>query len=97
MSEKWVLTSPEVWAVIFARHGKDLKVFSSYSNPTGDCHLGGGIPTMETSYGFDGSDFALVRAKTTWKTTWGKGDPEYKRVNEKHEYWLCLPKKDEDL
>lgn len=32
-THKRVITSPEVWAVIKARHGKELKVFETFSDP----------------------------------------------------------------
>jgi hypothetical protein len=38
------VTSPEVWAVIKARHSKDLVVFETYSS----------IGHMQTRYGFKG-------------------------------------------
>lgn len=90
MEYKKVPTSAEVWAVIRAKH-QDMVVFGSYSAPCGDY----GDSTkgrMETSYGFDGSDFPVIEARTTWDI-----DPEslYKRKNEKHEYWLCIPKKEQ--
>lgn len=88
-----IKTSPEVWAVIKARHHVDLKVFGSFSDPDGDHSSGEG--RMETSFGLDGADYPLMEAKTTWEIN---PDPNkrYHRINEKHEYWLCIPLKEED-
>jgi alpha-L-fucosidase len=87
---KRVRTSAEVWAVIRARH-PEMVVFGSYSAPNGDHH---GDPTkakMFTSYGFEGCDYPVMEAESTWDI--GEG---YKRNNEKHEYWLCLPMRETD-
>lgn len=60
-------TSPEVWAVIHARHKDDLKVFSSFSDPQGTQFGGGGtLGRMETCYGIDGADYPLIGARTSW-------------------------------
>lgn len=86
-----VITSPEVWAVIHARHKSDLKVFSSFSNPTGT-ELGGdgreGV--METTYGITGADFPLMGARTAWTI----GEKVYERIDERHEYFLFIARKD---
>lgn len=86
-------TTPEVWAVIRASHPK-MQVFSSYSDPDGRAFGGPGEKgRMETAYGFAGQDFPTLAARTTWEI-----DPEqpYKRINETHEYWLCVGKKEEE-
>lgn len=88
---KRVQTSAEVWAVIRARH-PEMRVFWSYSAPDGD-HFGNQSKgKMFTSYGFEHGDYPVIEAQTTWDI-----DPEtpYKRANEQHEYWLCLPKKED--
>lgn len=85
MRYKKTQTSPEVYAVIMAKHRADLTVFESYSNPDGHCPLGSGSPEMFTSFGFKGSDFPTIAARTTWED----GGALYKRYNEKTEYWLC--------
>ena len=80
-----IKTSPEVWAVIRARH-PELKVFGSYSAPDGEV----GNPEqgrMFTSYGFSDGDFPIIAAQTTWDID--EKDPSL-RKNEKHEYWLCV-------
>jgi hypothetical protein len=76
-----VETSAEVWAVIRARH-PELRVFGTASFE-GD---------MFTSFGFSKADYPLIEARTTWER-----DPEdqYRRINERHRYWLCLPIKEE--
>jgi len=88
-----VTTSAEVWAVIRARHGKDMVPFSSFSDPDGTFNGGPGeVGRMETTYGFAGSDFEFIGARTTWDI-----DPSrlHVRVNEEHRYWLSLPKKEQ--
>lgn len=90
---KRISTSAEVYAVIKVRH-TELKVFSSFSDPEGTAFGGCGMQgRMETSYGFEGSDYPILDAKTTWDID---RDQPYKRVNEKHEFWLCLPIKEQD-
>jgi hypothetical protein len=43
---------------------------------------------MDTAYGFKGCDWPLIEYRTTWEIDHEK---PYKRANEKHEYWLCIP------
>ena len=83
---KRVPTSQQVWAAIRARH-PDLRVFGSYSAPDGD-NGDTSKGRMFTSYGLDPGDYPVIEAQTTWDI-----DPEamHKRRNEQHEYWLCLP------
>lgn len=89
MEYRKVTTSAEVWAVIKAKHGKDLVVFSSFSDPDGTfCGGSGGTGRMETAYGFVNADYPIMEAKTTWEISL---DQPHKRINEAHEYWLCLP------
>ena len=42
MSYVQITTSAEVWAVIKARHGNDLSVFESFSDPDGTFNGGPG-------------------------------------------------------
>lgn len=86
-------TSHEVWAVIKARHHDQLKVFGSYSAPDGELYGNPDEGRMETSYGFEGADYPLMEAKTTWSID---REQPHKRIDEIHEYWLCIPVKDED-
>lgn len=87
-----IKTTPEVWAVIRASH-PELKVFYSFSDPDGRAFGGPGeFGRMETELGFIDQDFPVLAARTTWEI-----DPEqpYKRINEQHEYWLCVGVEDE--
>lgn len=86
-------TSPEVWAVIRARHGAQLAPFASFSDPDGTFNGGPGERgCMETAFGINGTEVPLLYAKTTWEI-----DPErpHKRLNEQHEYWLCIARADD--
>lgn len=85
---KRVPTSAEVWAVIRARH-PNLVPFGSYTAPEGD-YFGGDSShgRIFTSYGFEGHDYPVIEAETTWDID--QSEPS-KRHNEQHEYWLCLP------
>jgi len=82
-----VPTSAEVWAVIRARH-PELRVHSSYSAPDGDRFGDPSKGKMLTSYGFEHSDYPIIEAQATWDIT---AEKTYSRVNERHEYWLCIP------
>jgi hypothetical protein len=88
---KRISTSVEVWSVIKARH-PEMVVFGSYSAPDGDEFGDSSKGKMFTSYGFESGDFPVIEAQTTWDIT---PEKPYKRENQKHEYWICLPKKDE--
>jgi len=68
-------TSTEVWAVIRAAH-PEMLVFATASS-TGD---------MYTEYGFPGAACPTIAARTTWD--YGEN---YRRLNERHEYWICVP------
>lgn len=84
-------TTAEVWAVIHARHSDDLKVFSSFSDPTGTAVGGDGIHgRMETVYGIAGADYPLIGARTTWDI----GDNN-ERKNKRTEYFLFAVEKPE--
>lgn len=85
-------TSAEVWAVIHARHKDDLGVYATFSAPDGDPNGNPDVGRMETAYGLRGSDYPLMEARTTWEID--RSQP-HRRLNEKHEYWLCVPKKDD--
>jgi hypothetical protein len=93
--KRWVeiTTSPEVYHVIVARHGAQLKVYETFSDPDGTFNGGPGERgRMVTSWGYDGCDWPMLKTQNTWEI-----DPEqpYKRVNEERHYWLCLPKAEE--
>ncbi|GAB3416858.1 hypothetical protein NX774_12005 [Massilia agilis] len=90
---KRIPTSAEVAAVIRARHGKELVVFSSFSDPDGTFNGGAGVRgRMETAWGFSGADAPILEARTTWDIDI---EQQYGRANEKHEYWLCAAKTDD--
>ena len=83
-------TTREVWAAVMAAH-PDMVVFSSYSAPGGDqFNVSNG--RMFTSYGFNGNDYPIIEAETTWEI-----DPvnSANRINETHEYWLCSAREDD--
>lgn len=84
-------TSPEVWAVIRARH-PELKPFSSFSDPDGTFNGGPGERgRMETSYGFPNADFPILEASTTWIIDHAQPSS---RIEQKNEYWLCIGKQE---
>ena len=84
-----IKTSHEVWAVIRAAH-PELVVFASFSDPSGYICGGGSRATMETAYGFKNADFPIIRAVTTWELDPAK---PHERVNEAHQFWLCVGEK----
>jgi hypothetical protein len=91
-SHQCVETSAEVWAVIRARHGDELSVFSTFSDPGGTFNGGPGLHgCMETTYGLHGADYPLIGARTTWDI--GEKD---KRMNQRTEYFLFAIEKVED-
>lgn len=84
-------TTPEVWAVIRARHGTQMKVHSTFSDPHGDFMGGGsGQGRMETVYGLAGADFPLIGARTTWDI----GEKEHERLNQHTKYFLMIAQKE---
>ena len=82
---KKVETSAEVWAVLKARHGAALRVFSSYSAPKGEPMGDPKHAVMMTEYGFEDGQWPLMGARTTWELTEKPGE----RKNEQTTYWLC--------
>lgn len=84
---KGVSVSVEVAAVLRAHFSKRLKVYGSYSNPTGDCPLGNGRPTMKTIWDVDDSHAPFLEIVTTWE----RGHKDWERVNEQSEYWIYIP------
>ena len=64
----WIETSREVYAVIWARHQKDLAPFSSYTDSTGDgTHFSNGKPEIMTEWGFRNSESPLIKIVQTKK------------------------------
>lgn len=86
-------TTPEVWAVIRARHCDDMNVFSSFSDPSGERGVGpSGQGRMETTYGIRGADYPLIGARTTWTI-----EPETgQRKDMKYEYFLFVIREKDD-
>lgn len=75
-------TSVEVIAVIRARHGNEMTVFGSFSDPTGTAFGGSGeTGVMKTLWGFRRADCPLY--ETISKTTPPESD------NTEYEYYLC--------
>lgn len=85
-------TTPEVWAVIRARH-TELVPFGSYSAPDGDQFGNPDQGVMFTSYGFRCGDFPIIEAETTWDID---RDRPNERVNQSTRYWLCVPVEEDD-
>jgi hypothetical protein len=84
-----VPTSGEVCACLRIRHKDLLVVFATFSDPEGTFNGGPGeIGRMDTTYGFKGCEWPLIEYRTTWKIN---PDKPYKRDDESHEYWLCVP------
>lgn len=63
----WKETSNEVYAVIFAKHRKELTVHSSFTDISGnDHHFSDGHPEMTTEWGFANAVSPLLKI-TQWK------------------------------
>lgn len=92
MDYKRVTTAAEVWKAIRSSH-PELQVFGSYSAPDGDFYSDPSKGKMFTSYGFEQGDYPVMEAETTWDID---REQPYKRINEEHKYWLCLPIKCDD-
>jgi len=62
----WKETSQEVYAVIFARHKKDLSPHSSFTDMTGTgYHFSTGRPEIMTEWGFRDSETPLLKILQT--------------------------------
>jgi hypothetical protein len=81
MDWRRITTSPEVYAVIYARHRDDLVVFSSASDPGGQY----GRPSMMTEWGRRVDDVPIIGSRHTWDM----GSKPHERINDCWEYWLC--------
>lgn len=65
----WIETSNEVYAVVFARHRKELKPFSSFTDSTGDgYHFSTGKPEIMTEWGFENAENPLLKIVQTKQT-----------------------------
>ena len=90
---RYIPTSAEVIACIRIKHDKDLRVFSSFSDPDGTWQGGPGEKgRMMTEYCFKFQSIPLFKMETTWEI----GNPSWERKNEKTEYWLCVADNEED-
>lgn len=78
-------TTYEVWCAIKAANYDSLSVFESYTDPE---------RTAYTVFGIKGADFPLMGAESTWHVEHYSGVP--RRVNEEHEYFLCVNVKEEE-
>lgn len=66
--EMWIETSNEVYAVIFAKHKKQLKVHSSFTDMTGlGYEFSSGSQEAITEWGFEYADEPLLKIRQTKK------------------------------
>lgn len=61
----WIETSNEVYAVIFAKHKKELAPHSSYTDIDGVQELSFGRPAIITEWGFRNSENPLLKIVQT--------------------------------
>lgn len=62
----WIETSNEVYAVIFAKHRKQLKPHSSFTDMTGNgYHFSSGHPEIITEWGFENAETPLLKIVQT--------------------------------
>lgn len=64
----WVRTTEEVFFAIFMQHRKEMGVFGTCTCPDGDMLLGHTNPYIMTEWGFERSDFPLIREIRTKKS-----------------------------
>lgn len=76
---KWVETSAEVYAVIWARHKSELTVFGAFTNME-PSYLSN-TPQILTEWGFSGGDLPIMKHVTEW--VHGK-----REETATHRYWL---------
>ena len=63
----WKETSNEVYAVVFAKHKKDLTPHASFTDVTGNgYHFSDGHPKIITEWGFKNADNPLLKIEQ-WK------------------------------
>lgn len=87
-------TSAEVYHVIFARHGNQLRAFETFSDPDGTFNGGPGERgRMVTVWSVEGCQWPILKAQTVWDID---AEQPHKRLNEERMYWLCLPKGGDD-
>lgn len=62
----WIETSNEVYAVIFAKHSKQLKTHSCFTDITGKgYHFSSGKPKIMTEWGFEKAETPLLKIVQT--------------------------------
>ena len=83
---KRITTSLEVWAVLMARHGEELRIYGSYSAPEGEMVGEKLTAVMKTEYAFEDGRWPIMGRRTTWEV----GDTTWPRKSERNEYWLCV-------
>lgn len=87
-------TSREVYAIIWATHGQDLRAFGGFTDIDGSSPFSNGSPRIETSWHLPNCDFPIVEIITTWDNEIGPGRMSGKRINERHQYFLCVANKE---
>lgn len=82
-------TSAEVYNVIRAKHGDQLRVNASNTRMSGGYPhgMGGSLCGMYTEYGFEDADCSFIAAQTTWELE-DPNDIFSKRIDEQSIYWL---------
>jgi len=81
-----VPTTSGVFDAILSVHS-DMKLFSSFSDPTGTAHGGSGEQSvMETTWGLPDADYPLVGMRSTWNLN----DTGDRHGNGEHEFWLIV-------
>lgn len=83
-------TSEEVYSCIHIKHGKELEVFGTFSNPDADPRWGTDICSMYTEYGFKGCKIPILAAETAWRQE--VIDGKIKNGKKTHTYWICIPR-----
>lgn len=83
-----LLTTLEVFVVIKARHADKLSVFEVYTRSDD-----GSRSVAETVWSVEvgGVDYPLIGMRTIHDIDRSTGN-EPRLFNERHEYWLCLPR-----
>lgn len=82
MSEKnyiEVETTGDVYCALVRAHQDQLVVFSTYTSDR----------EADTVWGFRDTNTPILHATTQWD---GVEEETRRRLDEKHRYWLCLPK-----
>ncbi|MBW1711084.1 MAG: hypothetical protein JRJ73_14590, partial [Deltaproteobacteria bacterium] len=75
-----IFTTKEAWEAVYRAHRKDLHVFNAFTNMDNG--------EIMTEYGFSGAACPFMGAFTTWIVNPEKPTA---RINEKTQYWFCVP------